>query len=407
MESSLSESLEILSESLLNVGFNDILNVGGANDQTLTGINCGPNVSSISLINSSLTELSDRPSTHAKVHHTCVGSAGEAISSFNEHVGATSLSADNRETNNCATDILSESLMNLSLDEIGDSPFRPLLTSTPAKNKRSTDLHDSSQPVKDHGNIALELDYQNEPKSPSPPNVSDMSLSCIDDETDIAASETERVTATLQKQKRSQQYISLKYKQKIVESDVAFAMRAGCCPKRCVRNLNTQFVKDCRKMYWRKKCHARRQWLLDRIGQFKDKGKTSYITLTPTLDVCRDLFIRIYGLSRSTFFNTKKAFKKGSIAANPTEINRRQTEKTLTAVFWLEKHASHYGDRMPHKNEILLPLGTNKCDVYDRYKEDAEALNNTAISKSHFMKTWKSFLPHLKIKQQMREYLYL
>ena len=95
--------------------------------------------------------------------------------------------------------------------------------------------------------------------------------------------------------------------------------------------------------------------------------------------------------------NTMTRLRSG---LNPIKKERSQSEGTVEAITWLESYASLYGDRMPDRKEVLLPLKTQKRNVYQLYSKETRQ----PVSSSTFDSVWSNHFSHLKIKKVCKEF---
>ena len=56
---------------------------------------------------------------------------------------------------------------------------------------------------------------------------------------------------------------------------------------------------------------------------------------------------------------------------------------------WLERYTAPLSEKLPDRDEQHLPGCLTKSAIYDRYKEDIEAIEEEQIKISRFLEMWK------------------
>ncbi|XP_035681304.1 uncharacterized protein LOC118419108 [Branchiostoma floridae] len=101
--------------------------------------------------------------------------------------------------------------------------------------------------------------------------------------------------------------------------------------------------------------------------------------------ICPMAWCRLYGISRSRFYEVKSEYERGRY---PDFRDGRQameypTSRYLTAKEWMLQYAKKYGESMPNSSDVNLPQCVRKNDVFKHYEEDHWYEN--ALKRSRFM----------------------
>ncbi|XP_060568789.1 uncharacterized protein LOC132727367, partial [Ruditapes philippinarum] len=124
-------------------------------------------------------------------------------------------------------------------------------------------------------------------------------------------------------------------------------------------------------------------------------GKFRFVSVTSNLSLCTYAFIRCLNISKNKLTCAFEAHEQNELST-PGKNSRSVQDNSLVLVTWMEKYAEMHGDRMPNTNQILLPYGLTKNDLYGKYKEEC---TTKPVSRSQFYTTWKQHFPHVKIKK--------
>ncbi|KAH3738786.1 hypothetical protein DPMN_045429 [Dreissena polymorpha] len=84
--------------------------------------------------------------------------------------------------------------------------------------------------------------------------------------------------------------------------------------------------------------------------------------------------------------------------APPGRAPRSWDRRTLLLIVWLEEYFTLHGERMPNRNEIVLPYGTVQTEIYEHYKKDVA----NPVSRSHIYKKWKDNFQFVKAKKVIK-----
>ena len=185
-------------------------------------------------------------------------------------------------------------------------------------------------------------------------------------------------------------------KRKALDTEsIRTTMKFNClCGQKCVKKFSFKSIRNLRQEYWCQPQTVRRHMLKLYVTKSEIKGKFRFIKIGSDINVCSKAFLQIFRIHKSTFTIALKSVISDN-ESTPGRCPRKINENSLIAINWLEEHASFYGDRMPNSIDIKLPYKVRKASVYESYRKD----ENNPVSKSQFFKIWKTYFPHLKIKQ--------
>ena len=174
-----------------------------------------------------------------------------------------------------------------------------------------------------------------------------------------------------------------------------------CCRQQCVLTFTARQVTDARKSYWSKSVTGRRQWLFDVILSSSLSGHSRVFHVPHRDAVCRRALLTLYGISNGTMGDIDTSIKEG--AKGPIEKPRKSSYKQahVDAILWLENYTTFHGDRMPHKDIIVLPHGKSKLCVYKEYKADFIEDLKPFVCKSVFYKLWTDRFPHVRRRKKV------
>lgn len=82
-----------------------------------------------------------------------------------------------------------------------------------------------------------------------------------------------------------------------------------------------------------------------------------------------------------------------------SSVGKLTSEKRLHAINWFGEYIAMRGENPPHIQEIWLPFGLRKNEVYSRYEVETEEESRDRVSYQTFLNIWKDHFSHVKIKQ--------
>ncbi|XP_030834677.1 uncharacterized protein LOC115921382 [Strongylocentrotus purpuratus] len=75
------------------------------------------------------------------------------------------------------------------------------------------------------------------------------------------------------------------------------------------------------------------------------------------------------------------------------------SKSVIICLNWIEEYCSKRGDCMPHKDEIRLPNGLTKRDIYHQYLTETSDTMEPTIGQSTFYQLWRDFFNHVRISK--------
>ena len=280
----------------------------------------------------------------------------------------------------------------------------PIAFSTPKKSKQIVDIYefqgsDSEEVLAPISSPALQLEEDESSLDGSCDISSDMSHLPSDQEQfgeyivnpDVSARPLDK-----RKSDKVVKPVNKKYWSKISKSSMKKAMHSRCkCRRSCMKKMSQSVMKSARRCYWSKTPHERRKWLNEQFKHSKD----SRFKIENGPEVCQVGFYMCMGIHRATFFQRKRAALMGSLATSSKFRNRQISQASMLCIIWLEEYISSRGDHMPHKDEIRLPHGYSKKDIYNEYLHDKAELFDPTVGQAEFYNLWTRFFWHVKVKK--------
>ena len=140
-----------------------------------------------------------------------------------------------------------------------------------------------------------------------------------------------------------------------------------------------------------------RKWVLDYLhtNTCRDTNEITFCLCGKT--VCLRVWLAVLGLSKSRFYEIRKAYLDGSLSIEKVSNPILRRSKTYEAISWMRHYFEQVGDHMPDRMAIHLPSFLTNSAVYDRMKEEFEADGHPVISQSHFFNLRRTEFPHVSI----------
>lgn len=191
---------------------------------------------------------------------------------------------------------------------------------------------------------------------------------------------------------------SSKLLQKALDTSHKGILKLKYCALNCQPDVTLDTIRNCRYRFWSKPIEQRVEWFLDKVCEGKMVSGKMMFHIDDGKTVCGTCFRHLYKMSKNFYYLYLKQGRTGTVSAGM--IKGRGTGKSRTnAISWLEEYSGDRADRMPVKEELMLPCGSKKIDIYKQYSEEKTEKMEYSLSKSTFYKLWEDEFPHLKIKQ--------
>jgi len=168
----------------------------------------------------------------------------------------------------------------------------------------------------------------------------------------------------------------------------------SCCPKNCLADIDQKAMKS----FDSKTIIEQNQFLMGSFNLFTDDNSTIQHMIVGKC-VCKYAFITYFKISLKRYGRIYEQFRKNpalKITRKPTV--RSESIKTTEAKAWMAQYFKRIGDKMPHVDQIHLPHGLTKQDVYQKMKQDLSQQGVLfTISQAHFYAIWKSCFSNVHI----------
>ena len=191
-------------------------------------------------------------------------------------------------------------------------------------------------------------------------------------------------------------------KRKLVE-----VTQPDCCHRYCLLHMTSSEISSTLEHFNSKNVIEQNQFLLDSFRTTFNKETNHHILCGK--HVCKNAYIRILQISKKRYNNILTLLK-----SNPTVkierkcVFRSESTKVVEAKAWLARYFNRIGDSTPHTDQIHLPHGLTKRDIYYNMKSQLQeqGLDNV-MSLSHFYSLWKSSFEKVAIPKVWYAYAWL
>ena len=109
--------------------------------------------------------------------------------------------------------------------------------------------------------------------------------------------------------------------------------------------------------------------------------------------VCKKAYIKILEILEKRYKKIQIIFKMNpSVKIQHKPVVRSLSNKVIKAKTWMARYFDRIGDSMPHMDQIHLPHGLTKRDIYFTMKDQLlDQGLTTVVSLSHYYSIWDSF----------------
>lgn len=163
-----------------------------------------------------------------------------------------------------------------------------------------------------------------------------------------------------------------------------------CCSQNCTSKLTESAKQDTRHFFKSKTVSEQNQFLMSSFHLMS--GGSNIQRIVGGRVVCKNAFMQIFKISNKRYERNLKLFQQ-----NPTAkvirkpVSRKESIKVSEAKVWMTRYFDRIGDSMPHMEQIHLPHGLTKGDVYHMMKSQLlEQGLETVVSLSHFYSIWNT-----------------
>lgn len=137
-----------------------------------------------------------------------------------------------------------------------------------------------------------------------------------------------------------------------------------------------------------------RQWVLDYL--FTNTSNETRFVIAGK-DVCLAVWLEVLGLSRTRYYEVRKAYADGVVSFQRFSNTSVLRPKSCKAIAWMQHYFHQVGDQMPDRMAIHLPSFLTNALVYSRMIDELEIRGDEVISKSQFYNLWTLHFPHVTI----------
>jgi len=185
----------------------------------------------------------------------------------------------------------------------------------------------------------------------------------------------------------------------------ALVTHQKCCSYSCLSYFTASEVGNALNFFRSKSSVEQNQFLLDSFKVLCNEHSTNHLICGK--QVCKKAYIQILGISEKRYKKILRVFK-----ANPTvkfdrkPVIRSLSTKVTEAKAWMNRYFHRIGDCMPHIDQIHLPYGLTKGDIYLTMKAElVEQGLLVVVSRSHFYKIWNASFKKVVIPKVWSKHL--
>ena len=140
-----------------------------------------------------------------------------------------------------------------------------------------------------------------------------------------------------------------------------------CCSHCCLSHFTASEVNSTLEYFKSKSNAEQNQFLLDSFRVISNQESTNHIICGKS--VCKKAYIRILEISEKRYKKFQKVFKMNpTIKIQRKPVVRSLSTKVIEAKTWMTRYFNRIGDSMPHMDQVHLPHGLTKQDIYNTMK---------------------------------------
>ncbi|CAG2225095.1 unnamed protein product [Mytilus edulis] len=102
----------------------------------------------------------------------------------------------------------------------------------------------------------------------------------------------------------------------------------------------------------------------------------------------------------SSFYRYRTKWQNSSLTRN-SKAGQSFSEQKQAAIHWLGEYIAQRGERPPHQQEVWLPFGMRKTEIYIAYRNEQIMDFNNFMSTTSFYAIWRKFYSHVKIRSDL------
>ena len=163
-----------------------------------------------------------------------------------------------------------------------------------------------------------------------------------------------------------------------------------CCICHCLSHFTAAEVNSTLQYFKNKSNVEQNQFLLDSFRVISNEESTNHILCGKL--VCKIAYIKILQISEKRYRKFQTIFKRNpSIKIQSKPVTRSLSPKVIEAKTWMTRYFNRIGDSMPHMDQVHLPHGLTKQDIYYVMKSQLQEQGvSTIVSLSHYYSIWNS-----------------
>ncbi|VDI31378.1 Hypothetical predicted protein [Mytilus galloprovincialis] len=175
------------------------------------------------------------------------------------------------------------------------------------------------------------------------------------------------------------------------------------CERKCTSKkfYERKVIKKLRTLYWTLDTEEREQWF---SGKFEDFQPSSESTCNQRFTfringnvVCQQAWLQGHGITKSSFYRYRTKWQNSNLTRN-SKAGQSFSEQKQAAIHWLGEYIAQRGERPPHQQEVWLPFGMRKKEIYIAYRNEQIMDFNNFMSTTSFYAIWRKFYSHVKIR---------
>lgn len=172
-----------------------------------------------------------------------------------------------------------------------------------------------------------------------------------------------------------------------------------CCRCNCLSQFTNSEPLDCLHFFQSKTICDQNQFLISSFQLMSNTGSSHIQHVIKGKAVCKKGYMKMLKISEKRYQRNLKLFQSDpTVKFTRKSVSRRDSVKVSEAKAWMTRYFNRIGDSMPHMDQIHLPYGLTKRDVY--YMMKGQLLDqglDIVMSLSHFYMIWDTSFKNVVI----------
>ena len=183
------------------------------------------------------------------------------------------------------------------------------------------------------------------------------------------------------------------------ESETNLHEENACCSHNCLSSFTASEQLDCLNFFRSMTISDQNQFLISSFQLMSNTGSSHIQHVIKGKAICRKAYIKMLKISEKRYQRNLKLFQTDpTVKYTRKEVSRRDSVKVSEAKAWMTRYFNRIGDSMPHMDQVHLPYGLTKRDVYYMMKGQLlEQGIDMVISLSHFYTVWDTSFKNVVI----------